>query len=119
MRPISHILKARSSSAVYSTTPDATVFDALRLMAEKNVGALLVKRGKEIVGIFSERDYARKIALFDLSSRDTPVSKIMSSPVIFVSPGQTNQECMTVMTSNSSCSPWRTSTPCTSATARV
>lgn len=100
MRPILHILKSRSSQTVHSTTPDATVFEALRLMAEKNVGALLVMRGKEIVGIFSERDYARKIALFDLSSRDTPVSRIMSSPVIFVSPGQTSQECMAIMTSN-------------------
>lgn len=100
MRPIANILKARTSSTVYSTTPDATVFSALRLMADKNVGALLVMQDGQIVGIFSERDYARKIALFDLSSRDTTVSKIMSSPVIFVAPSQTSRECMALMTRN-------------------
>ncbi|MBV2234182.1 MAG: CBS domain-containing protein [Sterolibacterium sp.] len=100
MRPISNILKARTSSTVYATAPEATVFEALRVMADKNLGALLVMRGKEIVGIFSERDYARKIALFDLSSRDTPVSKIMSSPVISVSSSQSSHECMAIMTRN-------------------
>lgn len=100
MRPIANILKSRSAAIVHATRPDATVFEALRLMAEKNIGALLVMQGKEIVGIFSERDYARKIALFDLSSRDTPVSRIMSSPVIFVTPGQSSEECLSIMSNN-------------------
>ena len=98
MRAISHILKEKPCATVHATGPDATVFEALQLMAEKNVGAVLVMEGESIVGILSERDYARKIALQDLSSRTTQVRQIMSSPVVFVTPEHTNEECMTLMT---------------------
>ncbi len=100
MRPISNILKSRQSPSVHSIAPKATVFEALKLMAEKNVGALLVMEGETIVGIISERDYARKVILHDLSSRDTPVSRIMSSPVLCVSSEHSNEECMALMTNN-------------------
>ena len=102
MRPISNILKSKpkSSSSVHSIAPSATVFEALKLMAEKNVGALLVMEGDTIAGIISERDYARKVILHDLSSRETPVSRIMSSPVLCVSSDHSNEECMALMTNN-------------------
>lgn len=100
MRPISNILKVKPEAGVVTIASGATVFEALRRMAEKNIGALLVVDDDAIVGIFSERDYARKIALCDLSSRQTTVRQVMSSPVIFVTPHQTNEECMAMMTSN-------------------
>ncbi len=100
MRPISNILKAKPNQSVHVIAPDATVFEALRLMAEKNIGALLVMEGGSIVGILSERDYARKVVLNDLSSKLIQVRQIMSSPVVFVTPHQTNGECMALMTNN-------------------
>lgn len=100
MRPISHILMSKTTASVHSVSPDSTVFEALKLMSERNVGAVLVMENEAIVGILSERDYARKIVLKDLSSRTTPVREIMSSPVVFVTPRQTNEECMALMTNN-------------------
>lgn len=100
MRPISNILKSKPSPSVHSVAPDTTVFVALNLMAEKNVGALLVMDGETIAGVISERDYARKVILHDLSSRDTPVSRIMSSPVMYISPEHSNEECMALMTTH-------------------
>ncbi len=100
MRPISHILMSKPQASVHAVAPDSTVYEALKLMSDRNVGAVLVMKNEAIVGILSERDYARKIVLKDLSSRSTPVSEIMSSPVVFVTPGQTNEECMALMTSN-------------------
>mgnify|MGYP000845458543 CR=1 FL=1 len=100
MRPISHILMSKLNASVHAVAPDSTVYDALKLMSDRNVGAVLVMQGEAIVGILSERDYARKIVLKDLSSRTTPVSEIMSSPVVFVTPQQNNEECMALMTSN-------------------
>ncbi len=85
-------------TGVYSVTPDTKVFDALGLMAEKNVGALLVVDGDRLVGIVSERDYARKVVLLGRGSRDTPVCEIMSSRVVSVAPSQTAGECMALMT---------------------
>jgi CBS domain-containing protein len=84
--------------AVYSVTPDTRVFDALRLMAEKNVGALLVVEGERLAGVFSERDYARKVVLLGRTSRDTAVREVMSTRVVSVSPAQTAGECMALMT---------------------
>ena len=84
---------------VWSIAPDAMVFDAIKLMAEKSVGALLVMAGgQQPAGIISERDYARKVILQGRSSKETPVSEIMSSPVIFVTPDYTVDQCFLLMT---------------------
>ncbi len=83
---------------VWCTTPDATVLDALRLMSDKGVGALLVMDGDRLVGIISERDYARKVVLLGKTSKDTLVKEIMSSNVYTVHPDQTIEECMELMT---------------------
>lgn len=84
--------------ALYSVTPEDPVLQAIRLMAERHVGALLVMKGDELVGIVSERDYARKVILLGRSSDSTPVSQIMSSPVHTVSPDKSVQDCMRIMT---------------------
>jgi CBS domain-containing protein len=83
---------------VYTVTPESTVFDALRLMAEKNIGAVVVVENKNVVGILSERDYARKVVLQGKTSRDTPVSEIMTEKVLYVLPKHTTDECMALMT---------------------
>jgi len=88
----------RKGHDVWSTHPDASVFEALSLMAEKNIGALLVMEGDVLVGIFSERDYARKIILQGKSSRQTRVSEIMTRRVVCVRLDQTIEECMALMT---------------------
>lgn len=77
---------------------DESVFDAITLMAEVNIGAVLVKRHDQIAGIFTERDYLQKIALQSRSSRETPVKEVMSSPVISASPHDTVQQCLETMT---------------------
>ncbi|MDE2260183.1 MAG: CBS domain-containing protein [Betaproteobacteria bacterium] len=82
----------------WSIAPNVKVIEALRLLAEKNVGALLVMDGDDLVGILSERDYARKVALMDKTSGETSVSDIMVSPVVTVTPRQTQEDCMTIMT---------------------
>jgi len=84
--------------AVWMVAPDATVYDALSLMAAKNVGALVVVEGARVVGILSERDYARKVILKGKFSKDTRVREIMTEKVYFVRPEQTIEECMAVMT---------------------
>lgn len=83
---------------IWSIGPDQTVYDALRLMADKDVGALVVMQGDEMVGILSERDYARKIILHGKSSRDTLVREVMTSRVFTVHPDQTIEEVMDLMT---------------------
>lgn len=85
---------------IYSTTPDATVFEALRLMAQKNVGALLVLDRGRLVGVVSERDYARKVILLGRTSRDTLVRDVMSSEVIVVRGRDTAEKCMALMTAH-------------------
>ncbi len=97
MKTVSQVLKAKGSD-VWSVSPDTSVFDALSLMAEKNVGALVVKDGEKVVGIFSERDYARKVILKGKHSKDLPVREIMSTHVTSVSPRQDNAEIMELMT---------------------
>ncbi|MBI2919271.1 MAG: CBS domain-containing protein [Chloroflexi bacterium] len=97
MKTVQQILRHKGS-AVWSVTPDSMVYDALRLMAEKGVGALLVLDAGRLVGIISERDYARKVILKGKSSLDTPVSEIMTERVMCVRPGQTVEECMALMT---------------------
>ena len=100
MKTVSQILAGKASQEVHSITPEAPVLDAIRRMAEKGVGALLVIEGGQVMGIVTERDYARKVILQGRSSRDTPVSAIMTSPVMYVGPDQTNEECMALMTEN-------------------
>lgn len=97
MKTVRHLLQAKGPG-VYSIAPDARVFDALTLMAEKNVGALVVLEGDALAGIISERDYARKVILHGKSSHDIPVRAIMTDKVMTVQPGQTVEECMALMT---------------------
>lgn len=85
---------------VYSISPVATVFEAIQLMADKNVGALLVTSEEKLVGVISERDYTRKVALKGKSSRETKVMEIISSPVVSATPNHSVEECMRLMTSN-------------------
>jgi CBS domain-containing protein len=89
----------RKGSQVYSIAPDATVYEALEKLAEKDIGALVVMSGTELVGVFSERDYVRKVILKGRSSRDMRVDEIMSSPAITASQKTTVDECMLLMTS--------------------
>ena len=100
MTAVADILKSKATSAVYSIAPTDSVLDALRLMADKGIGALLVMEGSEIAGIITERDYARKIALLGRTSGATLVRDVMTRDVLFVGPTQTTQECMAVMTEN-------------------
>ena len=96
MKTIRQILAGKKD--VYSVSPGATVYEALTTMAAKNVGALLVVEDGRLVGIFSERDYARKVVLLGKSSHDTVVSEIMTAKVVTIDPGRTAGECMALMT---------------------
>lgn len=97
MRSVAELLHAKGNQ-VWAVAPDQTVLDALRVMADKEVGALLVTSGEKVLGILSERDYARKIVLKGKSSETTAVAEVMSSEVTSVSPRQSIEECMAVMT---------------------
>ncbi len=97
MTIVSQILQSKGSGT-WTVGPDATVFAALELMAEHNIGALVVVEHDDVIGIFSERDYARKVILLGKSSRDTAVGEIMTRDVICVTPGQTVEKCMAIMT---------------------
>jgi CBS domain-containing protein len=97
MTSLKHLLQ-RKAHAIYSIEPDDPVLEAIQQMAEHSVGALLVMKGTELVGIVSERDYARKVILLGRSSSETPVWQIMSSPVLTVSPEQSVNDCMQLMT---------------------
>lgn len=96
MRTINEILNIKGRQ-IWSVEPDTTVFQALELMAQKEVGALLVVENNDLVGVISERDYARKVILQGKSSRDIPVREIMSSRVIYITPDQSVEECMALM----------------------
>lgn len=93
-----HYLLALKGKDVWSIDPDAPVLDAIRLMAERHIGAVPVMRGGELLGILSERDYARKVILMGRSSADTPVRDIMSTPVTTISPDEAVHNCMEIMT---------------------
>jgi CBS domain-containing protein len=91
-------LLREKGSQIYATSPDATVYDALQQMAEKNVGALIVFEGDRMRGLISERDYARKVVLKNKFSRETSVGEIMTRDVVTVSPGKNLEECMELIT---------------------
>jgi len=97
MTTVRHLLDGKGR-ALFSIEPEDPVLEAVRMMAERHVGALLVMRGIELAGILSERDYARKVVLLGRSSAETPVWQIMTSPVITVSPDNSIQDCMRLMT---------------------
>lgn len=97
MKLVSDILNSKGHD-VWAVKPDDTIFDSLRLMAEKGVGALLVMDGDKLVGIVTERDYARKVILEGKSSKTTAISEIMTEKVLCVAPERTVEECMALMT---------------------
>jgi CBS domain-containing protein len=97
MKTVTQLLQAKGRE-IHTIGPEARVFEALKLMAEKNVGALVVTEGGRLAGIISERDYARKVILLSKSSHEIAVREIMTSRVITVQPGQTVEQCMALMT---------------------
>jgi CBS domain-containing protein len=97
MKTVKQLLEGKRHKLI-SVSPRETVFDALKKMAENDVGALIVLEGERLIGVFSERDYARKIILHGKSSRDTVVHEIMTANVISVRPSQTVEDCMGLMT---------------------
>ena len=98
MVPVSQLLAGKGNE-IYRLAPDAPVLEAIRLMADKSIGALLVMEGDRPLGIFTERDYARKVILMGRSSKDTPVSAIMTpAPLVTVSSHSRTKECMRLMT---------------------
>jgi CBS domain-containing protein len=97
--PINSLLHHKDHT-LWSIPPDATVFEAIKLMAEKNIGSLLVMSDGKLVGMFSERDYARKIALHGKSSKDTRVREVFSGKVVTVKPDDSVEDCMKLMTEN-------------------
>lgn len=94
---VSDILKGKQSN-IYSVTGQVSVYDAIKVMGEKNIGALLIMEGDKLTGILSERDYARKVVLKGKASRETPVKDIMTENVLTVTPEDTIEKCMTIMT---------------------
>ena len=95
--PVRSVLR-RKGSAFWCVSPDSLVYDAVAMMAERSIGALPVIDNGRLVGMVTERDYARKVALQSRSSKDTRVSDIMTSPVIFVTPEHTVEECLRTVT---------------------
>ena len=97
MHTVRHLLQDKGNQ-VWSIAPQATVYEALELMAKKNVGALLVIENGNVVGMFTERDYARKVILQGRSSKTTSVGELMTADVLYVSPDDTTENCMAIMT---------------------
>ncbi len=97
MKTVRDVLRTKGNQ-VWSVTPDTTVYDALKLMADQNIGAVVVAEAGRLVGVLSEREYARQVVLRGRSSKAMPVREIMVSPVAFVGPQQSIEECMALMT---------------------
>ena len=97
MKTVMQLLQTKGQN-IWSISPDALIIDALKLMAEKGVGALVVLEAGQVVGIISERDYARKVSLQGKSSKTTPVREIMTQKVVYVRPEQSIEDCMALMT---------------------
>src|SRR5579872_4290131 len=97
--PISSVL-VHKTSALWSIAPEATVFEAIKLMAEKNIGSLLVMSNGKLAGLFTERDYTRKVALHGKTSKETRVSEIIPRDVVTVGPDDSVEDCMRIMTEN-------------------
>jgi CBS domain-containing protein len=100
MTIVADILKTKAEQSVHTVGPAVPALDAAQTMARKNIGGLLVVDGGQIVGIVTERDYARKLVPMGRSPKDTPVREIMSSPVMYVTPQHTSGQCMALMTEN-------------------
>ena len=98
MTIVAQVIKNKAVQSIFTISPNATVLEAIKIMADKGVGALVVAEDEKVVGIFSERDYTRKIALMERSSNNTLVSDIMTSKVISVSLNNTVEECLNLMT---------------------
>ena len=98
MTTAADILKSKAGPAVYTIGPASSVFDAVKLMAEKNIGALVVVEREQVIGIVTERDVARKVVLMARSPKETPVRDIMTAPIMVVPPQRTSEECMALMT---------------------
>lgn len=97
MKSVAQLLKAKGTT-VYSVSPGTSVLECLKLFADKGIGAALVMEGDRLIGIFSERDYARKVVLHGKSSKDLKVQDVMTPDVLWVDPKRTNEECMALMT---------------------
>ena len=97
MYTVRHLLQEKGGQ-IWSVGPEATVYEALELMAEKNAGAVLVLESSKLIGIFTERDYARKVVLKGKTSKTTTVGELMTTDVLYVSPDHTIEDCMALMT---------------------
>lgn len=97
--PVSALLHHKGAT-IWSVAPDATVFEAIKQMAERNIGSLLVMSGERLIGMFTERDYTRKIALHGKTSKATKVHEVVSDKVVFVTPHHSVEDCMKLMTEN-------------------
>ncbi len=98
MTNVAQVIQDKAEQAIYTVSPDATVLEAISIMAVKGIGALVVTQDNEVVGILSERDYTRKVALMERSSYDTTVSEIMTAKVLTISRSNTVEECLQLMT---------------------
>ena len=98
MKTVKQLLTGKPQGGAFSIRPDTTVHDAMKLMADRNVGALLVLDGENLVGIISERDFARKMYQYERSPQQIPVNEVMTRQVIYVRPDHTNEDCMALMT---------------------
>ncbi len=97
MATVKQLLESKDNN-VWSISPEITVFEGLQFMAEKNIGALLVTRDDKLIGIFSERDYARKVILKGKASKDTTIGELMTREVVYTTPEDSLDECMALMT---------------------